>query len=384
VTMLADEYRTDPANTGPFRFTFTFRLPLVLGIKSGFEVTMGTHPYTSKGDDAIFGGPATVRMRFTNRQIADHKFLPANLAGALSEFYGSEGSHPDTLGAGKGIQLYEQWVSLETPATLLRGEDPADGAYAFRRGLQHLNLFLAGYGLARWDNSMRPISSRELRPVIAVGRLNLENHWEQDGLMLMHPDAKARVPISVAAIEARLADAADAILHQKPFVSTIQWQARAERRKYEGDSADAIVSFQVAAETLLYDLWGLLLHDLGTSRPDIDSKRAQLPFASLVKRELAQHLGGSWDITDAARPVGNYWANLYLLRNKIAHSGYLPHDGDAEAAEHAFLGMQEFLDDRLRAVSDSFPGASAAKLSATYLLPPVSDVEPPPGTGAHD
>ncbi len=370
----------NPAETGPFLYTHTFRLPLVLGIRSGFEVTLGAAPYASTSDAAIFPGPPSVRIRFINRNIDDHKFLPANLAGALAEFYGRESSLADTLGAGKGIQLYEQWVSLETPAALLSGENAADGAYALHRGLAYLNLFLAAYGLARWDNSMRPISARELRPVIMIGRLNLENHWEEDGLMLMHPDAKERVPLSVAAIETRMSNAIDSILHQKPFVSTFQWQARAERRKYEGDSADAIVSFQVAAETLLYELWALLLRDKGIAEAEIDDRRANLPFASLVKRELAQHLGGSWDVTDTNRPVGHYWTNLYLLRNKVTHGGYLPHDGDTEAAERAFLGLDEFLNDRLNAVSGSYPGASAAKLTASYLEPPVSDVEPPPGT----
>jgi hypothetical protein len=205
--------------------------------------------------------------------------------------------------------------------------------------------------------------------------MDLENRWEEHGPMLMHPDAKERVPLSVGAIEVRLADATDAIVHQKPFVDTFQWQARAERRKYEGDSADAIVSFQVAAETLLYELWALLLRDKGVSEEEIDARRAQLPFASLVKRELAHHLGGSWDVTNVERPVGHYWTNLYLLRNRITHGGYLPHGGDAEAAESAFFGLDEFLDNRLNAVSSSYPGASAAKLNASYLEPPVADVE---------
>src|ERR1700728_1511397 len=146
-------------------------------------------------------------------------------------------------------------------------------------------------------------------------------------------------------------------------ISSCFSQARAESGKYEGASADAIVSFQVAAETLLYELWALLLRDQGITEMKIENRRTQTPFASLVKRELPQYLGGSWDITDAGRPVGHYWTNLYLLRNKVTHGGYLPHDGDAEAADRAFFGLQEFLDIRLRAVSSSYPGASAAKLT---------------------
>ena len=245
-------------------------------------------------------------------------------------------------GGGTGITTLAVLQSL-AQARLRWGREQAQGIWdsaivkIVLRGGSNAHDLADIARLARWDNSMRPISSRELRPVVMIGRLDLENHWEENGLMLMHPDAHDRVPLSVAAIEARLAVTTDAILHQKPFVNTFQWQARAERRKYEGDSADAIVSFQVATETLLYELWALLLHDEGIAEAEIGSRRAQLPFASLIKRELAQFLGGSWDVTDTARPVGHYWTNLYLLRNRITHGGYQPHDGDAEAAEPRFL-----------------------------------------------
>ena len=367
----------DAAETGPFLYTFTFRLPVVLGIRSGFEVTVGAAPYASEGDAVVFGQPPFVRMRFLNQLIPDHKFLPANLTSAVSELYGEDAIDEDKLGDSKGIQLYEQWVSLETPAAVLSGENEADGAYAFHRGLACLNFFLESYGLARFDNSMRRVSSRELRPVIMIGRLDLENHWEESGLILMHPDAKERVNLSVSSIRERLADSTEAVLHQRPFINTFQWRARAERRKYEGDAADAIVSFQVAAETLLYELWALLLRDVGVAESEIGNRRADLPFASLIKRELAQHLGGGWNITDRGCPIGDYWSNLYLLRNRITHAGYQPHDGDAEVAERAFSVLDELIDDRLKAVTKRYPGASAAKLKSRYLRPPISDVAPP-------
>jgi len=132
----------------------------------------------------------------------------------------------------------------------------------------------------------------------------------------------------------------------------------------------------VAAETLLYGLWTLLLRDEGVAEEEIETRRAELPFASLLKRELAQRLGGSWDLTDVGRPMGTYWANLYLLRNRITHGGYLPHDGDAAAAESAFGVLDEFLNDRLKATSKKYPGAWAAKLTASYLQPPVPETEP--------
>ena len=47
--------------------------------------------------------------------------------------------------------------------------------------------------------------------------------------------------------------------------------------------------------------------------------------------------------------MGRYWAQLYKLRNRIVHAGYQPHDGDAEQAERAYLDLDDFLDQRLRA-----------------------------------
>jgi hypothetical protein len=161
---------------------------------------------------------------------------------------------------------------------------------------------------------------------------------------------------------AGLNEALAAIVDKEPFVRTRQWRARGERRRYEGDAANAIVSFQIAAETLAYELWALLLADEGLSEAEVQARRdEETPFASLLKREFANRLGGSWDLTRTNTPVGRYWNQLYLLRNRIIHAGYLPHDGDAEQAEQAFNALDEFLNDRLQEKKSVFPGALRSK-----------------------
>lgn len=151
------------------------------------------------------------------------------------------------------------------------------------------------------------------------------------------------------------------MLRGNQFVRSWQWKARAERRRYEGDNADAIVSFQIAAEALLFEVWALLLVDEGRNAAEIQDLRRDTPFATLVKTELGQRLGGSWDTTSPRTPVGRYWNDLHELRIQIVHSGYLPHDGDAERAERAFEGLEEFLDERLAAKCRRFPNAVAAR-----------------------
>jgi hypothetical protein len=214
---------------------------------------------------------------------------------------------------------------------------------------------------------VRPISARELRPIVLIGRLDLDGHWHLVGPMLMHPDAKDRSLSSRPEAEHVDADALNramaSVLNNEPFVRSRQWRARAERRKYEGDAADAVVSFQIAAETLAYELWVLLLADEGLAATEIQERRdADVPYKSLLTRELAQRLGGQWDLSSERAPVGRYWSRLYRLRNRIVHAGYLPHDGDAEQAEEAFIGFDDFLNSRLRTKAANFPNAARAKL----------------------
>jgi len=166
----------------------------------------------------------------------------------------------------------------------------------------------------------------------------------------------------------RLNSALSALLAGEPFIQTRQWKARAERRRYEGDSADSVISFQIAAETLLYATWRMLMVDEGLTADEIATETARdLPFKSLLVRELHGKLGGTWDVTRPSSPVGAYWANLYERRNQILHAGYQPHDGDSEEAEKAFLELEKFVEERLWHNHKEFPRTLLVKLGREEL-----------------
>jgi hypothetical protein len=353
----------DPPETGPYLSTFTFRLPFRLGISDSFDQTI-TLPseYASAPDSETFAMPPFVRLRLFNAAILDRKFSPANAAAAVRRFYDADWD----VGHASEVDphLYEQWVSVETPAALLVGEVPTDGAYAFHRSLAALNSYLQAFALARNDNTVRQVSSRELRPIVIIGQLALDGNWGHKSVMLMHPDAKARPPLSsrpVAEHTDSLNRATETMLRGNPFVRSWQWKARAERRRYEGDDADAVVSFQIAAEVLLFELWALLLADEGNSPSEISELRRDTPFSTLVRAKLGSQLGGSWDTTRPNTPVGRYWSELYELRIRVVHAGYLPHGGDADQAEHAYENLENFLDERLRAKAKRYPSAFKAR-----------------------
>jgi hypothetical protein len=140
--------RGDAAETGAFVSTFTFRLPFRMGVSDNLEQEIAwPSDYQNAKDGQRFGAPPFVRLRLFNAAIPDRKFSPANAPAAVRRFYGTdyELGPPDD----GDPYLYEQWVSLETPAVLLVGEDPNDGAYAFHRGLSALDVYLRAFALAR-------------------------------------------------------------------------------------------------------------------------------------------------------------------------------------------------------------------------------------------
>jgi hypothetical protein len=343
--------------TGHFFYTFTLRLPFVLGISDNVNYEVAS-PVTFRdlADREVFGRDPSVRIRIFNAPIADRKAKPANLIRAVTHFYNTTPADSEP----EGIELYEQWVSVETPGVFLHGENETDPAFAFHRCLFTLNTFLTAFALARADDQIRPISARELRPIVVIGSYNLDGSWSLHGEMLMHPDAKERTLGSRSTEEhiATINEALARIMNNEPFLATQQWLARAERRKYEGDAADAIVSYQIAAETYAFDLWRLLLEDEGLSQSQIDTAvSSDKHFRTLLTRELGHRLGGSWDLTLQTSAMGRYWAGLYSLRNRVVHAGYLPHDGDAEQARSAFEDFRHFTTARIQMKRAVYPVA---------------------------
>ena len=283
---------TDPRSfvsepeTGPYLETFTFRLPFVLGVADNFDHDLSVPgDYVDQGNEKVFGRPSFVRVRIFNAETADRKFAPANLSAAIKRFYGQA----TKAGKAGGNPLYEQWVTL-TPAVFLSQEHQWDPGFAFHRCVAAFNVFLEALALAREKDWVRPISTRELRPIVIIGKLELGGTWTEKAPMLMHPDAKESPLTSRPAGQHvdELNRALESITIEVPFVRARQWRARAERRRYEGDSADSIVSFQIAAETMLYELWGLLLLEEGVEVQDVAKRRSEQRFTTLVKRELGQ------------------------------------------------------------------------------------------------
>jgi hypothetical protein len=147
------------------------------------------------------------------------------------------------------------------------------------------------------------------------------------------------------------------------------WRMRAQRAlRQEGDFSDAIISFQVAVESLLFDTYRMILVDEGrTSNEITDLLEGERSVKSMLTTTMPERLGGRWDVKAEGTPVGEYWRLLYRVRNAVIHTGYEPHGGEAEAAQEAYRGLYRHLEDRLRANRTTFPRTVYARLGEDGL-----------------
>lgn len=354
---------------GPRIYTFAAHLPFALGLPDqlGHTITFDS-PFADPQDTDLFGPRVFTDIRVFTQLTPGLPAWSPGVTDALRHFYDFE--LDDDPGARYGeddVSAHEQWVSLETPgaptAAELAEEDPG---FAFHRSLQALNLFLRVLYIHTHDIRIRPVTTHDLRPVVVLGAWTRDRRWHHLTDMLMHPEAghDALPPDAPPITEAQLKSGLAAIGTGKPYLMTSLWRARAQRAlRRRGDAADAIISYQVTAESLLFDTYRLLLVDEGISAGNLDRKlENELPFKTLLTRELPPLLGGSWDVTRTGSLVGDYWHKLYLVRNRIVHAGLEPHGGHAADAEAGYRALRDHLENRLRANRTRYPRTVLARL----------------------
>ena len=358
----------------PVVYTFTAPLAFPLGIPDTLGHTIQIpEPFFDPEDSKVFGPYPTVDIRVFTFEEDGLPMWPPGLHEAIKHFYGYDFvGDPEERYGEASLTAHRQWVTFETPSAPtdeeLKTEDPG---FAFHRCLWAFNLFLRAVQAATRDIRIRPISSHDLRPVVVIGVRKGDGSWEFLNTLLMHPEARPDPlpPAGGPITEEQLLEGLYAVQTNQPYLTTILWRSRAQRAiRQVGDPSDAIISFQVAAESLLFDTYRMLLVDEGFASGEIQAELdKERPFKSLLTTTMPSKLGGRWDVTAPDTPVGEYWENLYKLRNAVVHRGYEPHGRQAEAAQRAYWGLRDHLEDRLRAKRTIYPRTVLARLGKKGL-----------------
>ena len=140
----------------------------------------------------------------------------------------------------------------------------------------------------------------------------------------------------------------------EPFFEWRRWVERAKDDLAAGFGAPAVMSIQAALETFFAELRMLLLIDADTRRASQPRDDPEPSFHWIVQSVGRLVKAGNWDV-NAATPLGQYWRDLYLLRNRVVHASYRPTVDEVGAAFAAHDALRAWIAELLLAQPRRFP-----------------------------
>lgn len=145
------------------------------------------------------------------------------------------------------------------------------------------------------------------------------------------------------------------------------WLSLAAYRR--GDHVARVISLQTSVEVLLFATWRMVLVDHHKADAQIEAQLScYLPFESLIKTQIPNLLGGSWDRKQTKSAFGTYWNDLYLLRNRIVHAAYELTSEESDKADAAYKALRGYVNDRVWAKRRSLPRTMLARIGNPRLL----------------
>jgi hypothetical protein len=262
---------------------------------------------------------------------------------------------PDPIGASAST---ETWMVVRSAMIPLEGEEDLDPLTAILgRGLIGLNRIIRALAIVRPRSPYRPIFIEDLdqvgfwRPVADDGATGQIAYFPVSPRL---DDPRSTRPLDDDELKT-LNHLIDLQGQHHPFTTHRDWFNSAEHeRAYTGDTAAAVVALQTCVESLVTNLVHMLRVDEGEHSGALLAKERSAPsFKGLLRSELHTRLQGNWN-TDHG-PVGEYWADLYQLRNLVVHNGYRPTYAEMERAFRVYNALMDHIGRRLRANSQRYP-----------------------------
>jgi hypothetical protein len=273
-----------------------------------------------------------------------------------------------------GYQWMQTWVEAASPAAMLTGEDPGMGIFtsAFERTVVCVNRLLRAFNVVTDDHRVYPINKEVLDPLAFMSvedcSTGESEHW---GVFMLHKNLlDGPVRLLGDDEERDVWHLMDAVARGHPFMRHREWLDRAcDARFRRGDYEEAIWCLQVSVENLLTGIVYATAVDQGLDRATVDERTADWtePFSTLVRTHMPALLGGSWDIDSRKGPVGRYWRDLYLARNRTSHAGHVVSFTDIDRAFTAFDAFVDHVHARVLVQPRKYPRTLLALLGRPGL-----------------
>ncbi|KRF52549.1 hypothetical protein ASG99_12365 [Bacillus sp. Soil768D1] len=212
--------------------------------------------------------------------------------------------------------------------------------------LGKLNNIIISYVITTKDINVTKVKRQNLDPVLIYnmievskydkpksGLFNLNfNKLDQSRQLLSH-DQTGRIMMFIDTIEEKL----------NPFAYSQELNLNAHLHYKNGDFRQAIIDAQTSVETFLTLLLKELLKAEKIPDKEINHKIELIAFKNMVMHHFQKRIGGDFNIKGNFSPVGKWWKEAYLLRNKIVHEGYFPSSIETENAMDSVVQLYKYI-----------------------------------------
>ncbi|HOJ41843.1 MAG TPA: hypothetical protein PK577_03525 [Candidatus Syntrophosphaera thermopropionivorans] len=217
--------------------------------------------------------------------------------------------------------------------------------------LELLNYLVVSYQITYKDPTVYRITLPMLEPC-CICRLIDPSSWKTDNVLLPLnyniPYEKSVVSDAEASTVVHYAN----VLKQNwnPFMLSAELIVGADRNIAVGQYREAIINIQSGFESFIMILAQEIYKDEGKSLADLEARFINNGLIHILKSEFHNRLGGHWDITDASTAIGQWYAECYMLRNKVVHTGYMPtHD----ETQQAFFVCENFIQEIIASLKNN-------------------------------
>ena len=261
-------------------------------------------------------------------------------------------------------QTTEWVIKLATGNDLLGAPASSRGEGVFRtfeRCLEEFNRWLRNYQVATESSQVRRIRPEMLDELVVVLVQRELSEAPEIGGFLMMPAARrprSHSPVTPDEWPRRLANLSAFDSHLIDDV--VVWRLRGEYQSdFVGDYAMAIVSLQTAAERLVSAVWRCIRVDRGwlASRKHASDKvfSGEDPAFRNMIENIDVDLGDPWTVGASGGPLGQYWNDLYMVRNAVGHRGYEPTAADCDRAMEGMSALNEWVKSATIAYRHKYP-----------------------------
>ncbi|WP_337814572.1 hypothetical protein [Intestinibacter sp.] len=138
------------------------------------------------------------------------------------------------------------------------------------------------------------------------------------------------------------------------FITSEEIMMRTLRYRDDGFNKECIILAQLSVESFIRTLYREFLLNEGNDEITIEKEMNDVPFMSIVKKEMSKRIGGKWNIKGYG-DVGNWYRDTYLKRNRVIHGGFEPSLEEGELAVQRAIQIRSYIINLLKNKSKQYP-----------------------------